>query len=127
MRCSVVSAPRAASALIESKETPVPDTTTAPPAANPALNGHQEQTDKAKDASTGASTTALSFLPAPLRKGIYAGYGLLALAGTAATAYYGAVPSLTVPDWVTGGLAALGALAAPISVLAASNVGRNEG
>jgi hypothetical protein len=44
------------------------------------------------------------------------------LAATALTAYFGAVPGLTVPHWLTGGLAMLGALAAPVSVLAAANV-----
>ena len=69
----------------------------------------------------------LTLLPARARQAIYIVYGLLALAGTGATAYYGALPGLTVPDWVVGGLAVLGALAAPISVLAASNTQQDKG
>jgi hypothetical protein len=69
-----------------------------------------------------AAGNVLSLLPPQWRRFIYITYGLLALVGTAISAYYGALPTLTVPDWVTGGLAVLGALAAPISVLAATNV-----
>ncbi|GAA3617214.1 hypothetical protein [Microlunatus ginsengisoli] len=64
----------------------------------------------------------LTLLPAYWRRVIYIVYGLLALVGTAVSAYYGALPQLDIPYWVTGGLAVLGALAAPISVLAATNV-----
>ena len=64
----------------------------------------------------------LTLLPAKVRRGIYIGYGAVSMVGTGATAYYAALPNLTTPDWVIGGLAVLGALAAPVSVLAASNV-----
>lgn len=63
----------------------------------------------------------LTLLPARARQAIYITYGVLSLIGVGVTAYYGAVPTLTVPDYVTGGLAVLGALAAPIGVLAATN------
>ena len=68
------------------------------------------------------NTNPLVLLPAKARKAIYVGYGALSLVAVGVTAYYGAIPTLTVPDPVTGGLAVLGALAAPISVLAASNM-----
>lgn len=68
----------------------------------------------------------LTLLPARVRQAVYVGYGLLALAGTGAAAYYAALPALTVPDWLTGGLAVLGALAAPVSVLAATNVQQDK-
>lgn len=64
----------------------------------------------------------LTLLPAKVRLAVYVIYGLCSLAGTAALAYYAAIPALAVPDWLTGAMAALGALAAPISVLAANNV-----
>ena len=63
----------------------------------------------------------LTLLPAKARQAIYIVYGVLSLIAVGVTAYYGAIPSLTVPDQVTGGLAVLGALAAPIGVLAATN------
>lgn len=68
------------------------------------------------------TNTMLTQLPPRWRRRIYSTYGLLSLVGVGISAFYGAVPSLTVPDWVTGGLAVLGALAAPIGVLAASNI-----
>lgn len=64
----------------------------------------------------------LTLLPARVRQAVYICYGLASLVGVGLTAYYGALPDLTVPGWLTGGLAVLGALAAPISVLAATNV-----
>lgn len=69
-----------------------------------------------------AGANVLAMFPPGVRRVIYAVYGLLALIGTAMTAYYGALPGLAVPDQLMGGMAALGALAAPMSVLAASNV-----
>jgi hypothetical protein len=69
----------------------------------------------------------LTLLPAKARQAIYIGYGSLSLVGIGVTAYYGAIPTLTVPDAVTGGLAVLGALAAPIGVLAATNTTDNKG
>ena len=63
----------------------------------------------------------LTLLPPRARQAIYITYGALSLTGVGVTAYYGAIPALVVPDWVTGGLAVLGALAAPIGVLAATN------
>jgi hypothetical protein len=63
----------------------------------------------------------LTLLPARVRLGVYVGYGCLSLTGSAALAYYAAIPALAVPDWLTGVMAALGALAAPIGVLAATN------
>lgn len=68
-----------------------------------------------------STSNPLTLLPAKVRQGIYVGYGILSLTGVGVTAYYGAVPALTIPDFVTGGLAVLGALAAPIGVLAATN------
>ena len=47
---------------------------------------------------------------------------MVALVGDVVTGSYGALPNLTVPDPVIGGLAVLGALAAPFSVLAGGNV-----
>ena len=67
------------------------------------------------------TTNPLTLLPAKARKAVYITYGALSLAGTGITAYYTALPNLTVPDPVIGGLAVLGALAAPIAVLAGSN------
>jgi hypothetical protein len=64
----------------------------------------------------------LTLLPPKARKAAYVVYGLLGLAGVGITAYYGAVPGLTVPPQVFGGLAVLGALSPAFSVLAASNV-----
>lgn len=63
----------------------------------------------------------LATLPAIARRVIYGLYGLAALAGVGVTAYYAALPDLTAPDWVIGGLAVIGALAAPVSVLAYTN------
>lgn len=80
------------------------------------------QTAASADKVLPASPNVLTMLPAAIRRAIYTVYGLLALIGTAVTAYYGALPNLTVPPWVSGGLAVLGALAAPISVLAVTNV-----
>ena len=68
----------------------------------------------------------LTLLPAKVRLAIYVAYGCLAIAGIGAAAYYAALPALTVPDWLTGGLAVLGALAAPISILAAGNVQQDK-
>ena len=73
-------------------------------------------------ATTQPADNVLTLLPAVVRRTIYLAYGLLSLAATALTAYFGAVPGLTVPHWLTGGLAMLGALAAPVSVLAAANI-----
>lgn len=73
------------------------------------------------------SENPLTLLPAKARQAIYITYGVLALVGVGITAYYGAVPSLVTPDYVTGGLAVLGALAAPIGVLAASNTTPSAG
>jgi TRAP-type C4-dicarboxylate transport system permease small subunit len=67
-------------------------------------------------------SNVLSLLPPRVRRAIYVVYGLLSLTGTALTAWFGAVPGVTTPYWLMGGLAVLGALAAPISVLAAVNV-----
>ena len=68
------------------------------------------------------NTNPLTLLPAKARQVIYTVYGMLALAGTGATAYFAALPHLTMPDQLIGALAVLGALAAPIGVLAAVNV-----
>lgn len=68
----------------------------------------------------------LMLLPARARQIAYSAYGLASLSGIGITAYYAALPSLTVPDQVVGGLAVLGALAAPFAALAASNVRPNQ-
>lgn len=67
-------------------------------------------------------TSPLTLLPAKARKALYIAYGALSIAGIGVTAYYTALPAMTVPDPVIGGLAVLGALAAPFSVLAGGNV-----
>jgi hypothetical protein len=107
--------------LSETKE-PSMTLTQEPPTAGVAANGRKDAAGSGTEGSGDASTNVLIQLPARLRRAIYICYGLLALAGTATTAYFGALPNVAAPEWVTGGLAALGALAAPISVLAATNV-----
>lgn len=64
----------------------------------------------------------LTLLPARARKIVYGIYGGLSLAGVGVAAYYAAVPTLTVPDFVVGGLAVLGSLAPAFTVLATSNI-----
>ena len=68
----------------------------------------------------------LTLLPAKARKIAYGTYGTLSLTGVGVTAYYAAVPSLTVPDAVVGCLAVLGSLAPAFAVLAASNVSADK-
>ena len=68
----------------------------------------------------------LTLLPPRARQAIYVVYGLAGLAGLATVAFYGALPGASVPAWLSAGLAALGALSAPIGVLAASNTAPSE-
>lgn len=69
----------------------------------------------------------LTLLPAKARKALYIAYGALSIGGIGVTAYYTALPDMAVPDPVIGGLAVLGALAAPFSVLAGGNVQEDQG
>ena len=63
----------------------------------------------------------LALLPPSVRRMIYVVYGLLSLAATAAMAAFTALPQYDVPAWLVAALAVLGALAAPVGVVAASN------
>ena len=66
-------------------------------------------------------SNVLSMLPPSVRRAIYMVYGLLSLVSTAAMAAFTALPQYEVPAWLVAALAALGALAAPVGVIAASN------
>lgn len=66
-------------------------------------------------------SSALNMLPPSARRLIYMVYGLLSLASTAAMAAFTALPQYEVPAWLVAALAVLGALAAPVGVIAASN------
>ena len=69
----------------------------------------------------GGIAVARELIPARARRTIYAAASLAGLALTAAVVGFTAV-SQTVPDWLTATLAVLGALTAPLGMLAASNV-----
>lgn len=62
-----------------------------------------------------------NWLPVQVRRVIYAVYTLAAIAGIGISAFYKALPDVQAPNWVIGGLAALGALAAPVGMLAWNN------
>ncbi len=66
-------------------------------------------------------SSVLNMLPPSARRLIYMVYGLLSLASTAAMAAFTALPQYEVPAWLVAALAVLGALAAPVGVIAASN------
>ena len=66
-------------------------------------------------------SNVLTMLPPSVRRTIYMVYGLLSLASTAAMAAFTALPQYEVPAWLVAALAVLGALAAPVGVIAASN------
>jgi hypothetical protein len=66
-------------------------------------------------------SNVLTMLPPSVRRAIYMVYGLLSLITTAAMAAFTALPQYEVPAWLVAALAVLGALAAPVSVVAASN------
>jgi hypothetical protein len=66
-------------------------------------------------------SNVLTMLPPSVRRAIYLVYGLLSLASTAAMAAFSALPQYEVPTWLVAALAVLGALAAPVGVIAASN------
>lgn len=66
-------------------------------------------------------SSVLNMLPPSARRLIYMVCGLLSLASTAAMAAFTALPQYEVPAWLVAALAVLGALAAPVGVIAASN------
>ena len=66
-------------------------------------------------------SNVLTLLPSSVRRMIYMIYGLLSLVTTAAMAAFTALPQYDVPAWLVAALAVLGALAAPVGVIAASN------
>lgn len=66
-------------------------------------------------------TNPLTLLPAKARKALYVVYGVAGLVATGAMAYYGSLPDVAIPHWLTGSLAVLGAVAPAFAVLAGSN------
>jgi len=66
-------------------------------------------------------SNVLTMLPPALRRAIYMVYGVLSLIATATLAAFTALPQYEVPAWLVAALAALGAVAAPVGVIAASN------
>ncbi len=72
--------------------------------------------------STPQVTNVLVLLPAKARQAIYLAYGVVSILASVASAVYAGMPQYTVPEWLTAVLIALGVLATPIGMLAASNV-----
>jgi hypothetical protein len=65
---------------------------------------------------------ALTDIPPQVRRGIYAAYGLLALAVGALAAFYLATPDTALPDWLDGAQRVIAYLAIPVAAIAVPNV-----